>query len=647
MYLTVVLACIVTLALSGVPSLVSRSRAAEWASAVIAAGAAIVGFASALAVLLRGLTFESSTPWHLPAAALSLRLDPLASAFLLPVFLLTACAAVYSLGYWPAAEKPSAPRVRAFLGLLAAGMAAVLIANHGIAFLVAWEIMAVSAFFLISAEDDDAEVRGAAWMYLIATHIGTVALLALFVLLREARGTFALGSVQVDLAPVSAGTAIVLLTLIGFGFKAGVMPLHFWLPGAHANAPSHVSALLSGAMLKVGIYGIVRTLSFLPPLPWWWGALFLAIGLLSAVTGIALAVAQADLKRALAYSSIENVGVIIAALGVALLGRATHHPLWAALGSTAAILHVWNHSIFKGLLFFAAGSIVHATGTRRIEAMGGLLRAMPVTATAFIVGAAAASALPGANAFVSELLLYIGFLNAARDGSIVALGAAVLAIAGALAVASFVRLTGVVFLGAPRSEVHAHEAPATMRVPMMLLAAAAIALGIAVAPAIRALAPLAGSRAAVNAIAPFATTLPLLAAAAFAATVALVFVSRRSPRVRTWDCGYATPTARMQYTGRSMGEWLTERLVPSFFAPRVETELPRGLFPAAASLAVDARDPFAERIYLPRARRWAERAMRLRWLQQGRLTIYLLYIFVTLLAFIAWSLVNPLLEALR
>lgn len=647
MHLTVVGACIAALALSGAPSIVSRSRAAEWLSSLIAVGAAAAGFASAVAVLLGGLKFEWSARWQLPSAALSLRLDPLAAAFLLPVFLLTACAAVYSLGYWPAAEKPSAPRVRAFLGLLAAGMAAVLIANHGIAFLVAWEIMAVSAFFLISAEDDDDEVRGAAWIYLIATHIGTVALLALFVLLREARGTFALGPVHVDLAPASAGTAIVLLTLIGFGFKAGVMPLHFWLPGAHANAPSHVSALLSGAMLKVGVYGIIRTLLFLPTLPWWWGALFLAIGLAGAVTGIALAVAQVDLKRALAYSSIENVGIIMAALGVAFLGRATGHPVWAALGMTAAILHVWNHSIFKGLLFFAAGSIVHATGTRRIETMGGLARAMPVTATAFIVGAAAASALPGANAFVSELILYMGFLNAARDGSIMALGAAVLAIAGALAVACFVRLTGVVFLGAPRSDVHAHEAPATMRAPMLLLAVAAIALGVAVAPAIAALAPLAGSRAAVDAIAPFASTLPLLALAGVAATIGVVFAARRSPRVPTWGCGYAAPSARMQYTGRSLGEWLTERLVPSFIAPRVELERPRGIFPAAARLAVDARDPFAVRIYLPVARRWARRAMQLRWLQQGRLTIYLLYILVTLLAFIAWSLVNPLLEALR
>lgn len=647
MYLTVLLGCVATLAISGAPSLLSRSRTAERVSAVIASLAALLGFVTALGVLLRGLTIERSMTWHLPAAALSVRLDPLAAAFLLPVFLLTACAAIYSLGYWPASENPSAPRVRAFLGVLSAGMASVLIASHGIAFLVAWEIMAVSAFFLISAEDDSDEVRNAAWIYLIATHIGTVALLALFTLLRTVGGTFALGPVRADMAPLGAGTAIVLLALLGFGFKAGVMPLHFWLPGAHANAPSHVSALLSGAMLKVGIYGIIRTLAFLPPLPWWWGAMFLVIGLLSAVTGIALSAAQADLKRALAYSSIENIGIIIAALGVAFLGRATNHPLWAALGFTAAILHVWNHSIFKALLFFAAGSIVHATGTRRIESMGGLLRAMPLTATAFITGAAAASALPGANAFVSELLLYIGFLNAARDGSIVALGAAVLAIAGALAVAGFVRLTGVVFLGAPRSDLHAHEAPMTMRVPMMFLAIAAISLGVAVTPAIAALAPLAGSRAAVDAIAPFATLLPLLAVAAFTATFALVWMTRHSRRAVTWDCGYAAPTARMQYTGRSMGEWLTERLVPSFVAPRVETELPRGLFPETASLAVESRDPFAERIYIPRARRWAERAMRVRWMQQGRLSIYLLYIFVTLLAFIAWSLVNPFLEALR
>lgn len=647
MPLTVVAACLAILAISGLPAVVSRSRVAEWASALLAAAAATAGFSAALVVLLSGRSIRWSTAWQLPGAALALRLDPLAAAFLLPVFLLTACGAIYALGYWPAASHRSASRVRAFLGMLAAGMGAVLIANHGVAFLVAWEVMAVSAFFLISAEDEDAEVRGAAWMYLIATHIGTVALLALFVLLRNLRGTFVLGSVHADLAPLSVGSVVILLALAGFGFKAGIMPLHFWLPRAHANAPSHVSALLSGAMLKIGIYGILRVIALMPPLPWWWGAIFVAAGLLSAVTGISLAIAQADLKRALAYSSVENVGVITAAIGLALLGRATQHPVWAALGFTAAILHVWNHSIFKSLLFLAAGSIVHATGTRRIEAMGGLLRTMPVTGTLFVAGAIAASALPGANAFVSELLLYAGFLNAARDGSIAAFGAAILAIAGALAVACFVRLAGVALLGTARSEIRPHEAPLTMLVPMALLATAAIGLGLFAAPAIGAIAPLAGSDAAVSAIAPFTMVLPLVTGAALLATLVLIFAVRRSPRAVTWDCGYAAPSARMQYTGRSMGEWLSERLTPGFIRPAVEVVPVRGVLPERASFRAETRDPFAERIFIPRARRWAERAMRVRWMQQGRLTIYLLYIFVTLIAFMGWSLINPLLEALR
>jgi len=619
------------LALSGIPSLMTGRRAGEWVSSAIVVAAAILGLAGAADVLSHARRITGSVTWQLPAATLALRIDPLAAAFLLPIFILSACAAVYALDY---ARQQA--RVRFFAGLLGAGMAGVIVAAHGMVFLVAWEIMAVAAFFLIATNDDDSEVRIAAWMYLIATHVGTVALLAMFTLLRGARGTFLLGPVAAT-APMAA--TIFLLALAGFGFKAGVMPLHFWLPGAHANAPSHVSALLSGAMLKVGIYGLMRTLSFFAAPPAWWGVVLLFFGLASAMIAIALAVAQSDLKRALAYSSIENIGVILTALGVAVLGRATAHPLWIALGMGAAILHVWNHSLFKGLLFLAAGSVLHATHRRRIDDLGGLLRRMPVTGTTFIVGAAAAAALPGANAFLSEALLYLGFFEAARDSSAVALGAAVLALAGALAVVCFVRLAGIVFLGAPRSESaqQAKEAGWAMRLPLLILAVACIAPGIWPELVVAPLGVIIGNDGAGSALAPFALPLRITAFATIGLAAVLLLRARRSPRALTWDCGYAAPSTRMQYTGRSFGEWLTERLMPGFFRPTVEVAAPRGLFPAEATLLVRVDEPFADRVYLPRARRWAKRAARLRWVQQGRLPLYLLYIFLTLLAAIAWS----------
>lgn len=635
---------IVLLALSGAPALLMRSRASEYASTALVLLGAAGGLSAAGRTLAFGRTANATAPWQLPNAVFALRLDPLAAAFLLPIFVLGAAASVYGLGYWPAQHQTSAGRLSAFMGLLLAGMATVVVAAHAMLFLVAWETMAIAAFFLIATEDTDADVRGAAWLYLIATHIGTLALFALFVVLRAERGTFLLGPVTASAGAMTAST-ILLLALVGFGFKAGIVPLHFWLPGAHANAPSHVSALLSGAMLKVGVYGIIRIILFVPRPPVWWGGLLVAIGLTSALVAISLAIGQADMKRTLAYSSIENVGIIIVAVGLFVIGRATGVAALAALGLGAAIAHMWNHSLFKGLLFLGAGSVVHGTGTRQIDRMGGLLHRMPATGTVFIVGALAAAALPGANGFVSESLLYLGLIREALRGGVATLAAAVIALVGALAVVCFVRLTGTIFLGSARSDAatSAHEAPLIMRAPLIVLAVACIALGVFPATVARALETITEVR---GVIAPFleALSLPLQAAvvATALAVAALVAATRRSPRRATWDCGYARPTARMQYTAGSLSEWFTSRLLPRFLRPAFRATAPTALYPTAATFTVDIDEPFADRVLQPLAARWAARAMSLRWLQQGRLSLYLLYIFVALLASVTWVVVYPL-----
>lgn len=649
MTLRLILVSIALLAVSGVPAIATRERRGEIAGTIISVAASILGLAAVATTLLHGLTASAEVAWQLPNASLAVRLDPLAAAFLVPVFLLGGLASVYAISYWPASREGSAPRVRLFIGILLAGMATVMLAAHAILFLVAWETMALASFFLIATDDRDEEVRGAAWIYLVATHVGTLFLLALFVLMRFQTGSFALGPVAG--AGTLVSTALFVLALFGFGFKAGIVPLHFWLPGAHANAPSHVSAILSGAMLKVGVYGLLRVLTWLAAPEAWWGGLLVAAGLGGAIVAILLAIGETDMKRALAWSSVENVGIIVAAIGVATCGRATGSAALATLGLTAAILHVWNHSLFKGLLFFAAGSVLHATGTRHIDRMGGLLKAMPLTGATFVMGAAAASALPGANAFVSEALLYYAFFAVAPAGSILGFGAALLALTGALAVVSFVRLTGTIMLGAPRGSeaAHAHDAAPSMRGVLVVLAALVLIAGLlpsAPVPLVEHAAPGARAHAA-----PFlaAIALPIQLAAGCGALVmlALVLATRRSPRRVTWDCGYAAPTARMQYTGRSLGEWISERLVPRFLRPDARGTIASGLFPVASRFDVASREPFTDAIYLPAASRWARRAMRFRWIQQGRLPSYLLYIFLTLVAGICWAVVYPLLGAFR
>jgi hydrogenase-4 component B len=403
-------------------------------------------------------------------------------------------------------------------------------------------------------------------------------------------------------------------------------------------------------MLKVGVYGIIRIILFLPRPPVWWGGLLIALGLTSALVGISLAISQTDMKRALAYSSIENVGIIIVAVGLFVVGRATGVRALGAIGLAAAIAHVWNHSLFKGLLFLGAGSVLHAVGTKRIDRMGGLLRRMPATGTIFVVGAIAAAALPGANGFVSESLLYLGLIREALRGGIATLAAAVIALAGALAVVCFVRLTGAMFLGNARGDAasEAHEAPLVMRAPLVALAVACIALGVFPVITARALETITGVS---GVIAPFLHAISIPLQAIFVATAlavaALVAATRRSPRRMTWDCGYAQPTARMQYTAGSLSQWFTSRLLPRFLRPAFRVTAPNALYPTAATFSVDVDEPFADRILQPFAARWAVRAMWLRWIQQGRLSLYLLYIFVALLASVTWVVVFPHVGALR
>ncbi len=637
------------------------SRSARWpvffgAGGVVAG--ALIGAAESLRVLVQGSAAGWRCAWSVPFGALSIEIDSLSAFFLLPVLGLSALAAVYRGGYLANHRGRGASGASwMFFNALAAGMVLVIVARNAILFLVAWEMMSLASFFLVTFEDEREEVRRAGWTYLVATHIGTAFLFAMFVML--GRGAASLDFTAFGAAPGAGAGAVFLLAVVGFGTKAGFMPLHVWLPEAHPAAPSHVSALMSGVMIKTGIYGLFRVLTFLGPPPPWWGLVLIAVGLSSGILGVLFALAQHDLKRLLAYHSVENIGIIAMGLGLGLLGLGVGQPAVAVAGLAGALLHVVNHAAFKGLLFLGAGAVAHATGTRDIEHLGGLLKRMPWTGGAFLVGAAAISGLPPLNGFVSELLIYLGaFKGALSAQPLLAVPALTLviglALIGGLAAACFAKAFGIVFLGEPRSDraASAREVGRAMWIPMVTLAATCAAIGLAAPWACRLAAGVAGEVTGMDpaVLAPVRSALSSILTAFVAATVALIALAAVAAAVRrrllagravteagTWDCGYASPDPRMQYTASSFAQPLTD-LFHGVLRTRERVSPPAGLFPAAASFASETADVFMERLFKPVFHGIEAGIARMRWLQHGRLQLYVLYIAIALLALLLWKL---------
>ena len=638
---------------SGMPGM-CMARTSPWGERIAAFlmnSAAVAGLTGAALALHAGRQAPATLPW--PAVGNSIvGIDALGAFFLAPVFLMGGLGAVYGLGYWPQLHhRDNGQKLRLFWGSLIAGMATVMISRHAMAFLFGWEAMALSAFFLVSTEDHRDECRRAGWIYLVAAHVGTLALFALFALWRHETGSYALEPVAVGVLDAGARTALFFLAFLSFGLKAGMMPLHFWLPGAHASAPSHVSAVLSGVVLKMGIYGLARFLTLIPDPPSAWGALLVAFGAASCLLGVLFAIGQHDLKRLLAYHSVENIGIILLGLGLAMLGRAGGQPAWVALGLGGALLHVWNHSLFKSLLFLSAGSVVHATHTREIDDLGGLARSMPWTAAMFLVGAVAICGLPPLNGFVSELLVYLGLIRTlggeGQAGSAAVVAVPVLAMAGALALACFVKVYGAVFLGSPRTPAcaRAEEAPATMKGPMAILAGCCALIGLAPVLVVASLdsvisvwmpdqgpaAPGLASRVPLDTTAAVSVSVVLLSGLL---ATALARHGRRAARAVTWDCGYALPTARMQYTASSFGQ-MTLTMFRLVLHPQVHRPVIHGQFPRPASMHSHVDDAVLDRVLLPAARRIARWSAWFHGFQQGLSQQYVLYILVTLLVMLS------------
>jgi formate hydrogenlyase subunit 3/multisubunit Na+/H+ antiporter MnhD subunit len=627
------------------------SRALFPAGAVVAlALAAVGGYAVALP------SSEAILPLGLPDLPFHLRIDALSAFFLLLLGSTGAAISIFSAGYFRSSEGTPPGFICFQYHAFLAAMALVLVADDAYVFMVAWESMALASFFLVTTEHRIPEIRRAGFLYLVIAHIGAIAILLCFGVLQGGTGDYTFGGMRAVVLTGAWPTAAFFLALAGFGAKAGLLPLHVWLPEAHPAAPSPVSALMSGVMLKTAIYGLLRVaFDLLHAQQWWWGVVALAIGLATAMFGVIFAAVQTDMKRLLAYSSIENIGIIVAGIGLALLFKAYDKSLLAAITLTAVLYHSLNHAFFKSLLFLATGSVLHATQERSLGKLGGLIHRMPWVAWLALVGTLAAAGLPPLNGFVSEWLLLQAFLFTPSlpqsfVNMLVPLAAAALVLSAALAAYVMVKFFGVVFLGRPREAnlAYAKDAGRFERVALVYLGAGCLLLGVIPVNVIALIEPVhrlliggPGAQPLVDnwlLLAPLSAERssysPLIVLAVIVGVVLLtITVVHRlyHGRVRyspAWDCGFPLQTPRMQDTAEGFGQPIRQ-IFETFF--RIERHLPSP-FDSEPRYSLKADDRFWRAVYVPIARgtEWLARMAGL--LQQGRISIYLTYSFLTLLA---------------
>lgn len=624
------------------------SALAAAATAVAAAGFLAAGAAPETVVL----------PLGLPTIGAHFRLDALGAFFLFVVGLAGALISLFALDYGRHDVEPA--RVLPFYPAFLAGMTLVLIADDAFSFLVSWEVMSLASWMLVLATHREAETRNAAFLYLVMASIGVGALLLAFGLLAGDGGDYAFEAMRhAAHGPWKSGIFFA-LAVIGAGSKAGVVPLHVWLPPAHAAAPSHVSALMSGVMTKVALYGLIRLLFDLAGAPhetqWWWGVIVLLLGGVTALLGVLYAVMQHDLKRLLAYHTVENIGIIVIGLGLALAFRADGLDALAALALAAALLHVFNHAVFKSLLFLGSGAVLVATHERDMEHLGGLIHRMPATAFTFLIGSVAISALPPFNGFVSEWLTFQAIVNgsALPQWSLkfaVPVVGAMLALAAALAAVCFVKAFGTVFLGRPRrpAAADAREVGLLMLMPMASLAAVCAVVGILPQTVLSLVRPVAAMWLPESAwlklanwlwLAPlgvdhssYSGLVILLAVTFLAALLALVIHRLASDRVRRsapWDCGFPDPRPETQYTASSFAQPIRRIFGSVVFAARERIDMPAPGETRAARIEVTMHDPVWEGIYAPAARLVGWLADRLNVLQFQTIRRYLSLMFAAL-----------------
>ncbi len=596
-------------------------------------------------------------PLGLPGLPFHLRLDALSALFISVIGAAGCGISIFAAGYFRQGEGTPPGLLCLQYHIFLASMVLVTLADDAYAFMVMWETMALSSFFLVTSNHRIASIRRAGYLYLLVAHVGAIAILLCFGVLQANTGDYSFANMRGQhLSPFWASAAF-LLAVLGFGAKAGIVPLHVWLPEAHPAAPSPVSALMSGVMLKTAIYGLLRvSFDLLQMQLWWWGVMLLALGLGTALFGVIFSAVQSDMKRLLAYSSIENIGLIFVGVGLGLLFRAYRMDTLAALALTAALYHVASHAFFKSLLFLGTGSVLHATGERNLGRLGGLMRFMPWVAWTTLFGVLASAGLPPFGGFVSEWLLLQSFLftPGLPDpflNMLIPVVAAAIALVSALAGFAMVKFFGVIFLGQPREEklAQAHDAEHWERAGLLWLVAGCLALGLfpvqIIEPIGRVTALLVGHNLAdtVRAnhwylLAPIsverASYAPvvflIVGAASYYLAVIIVRVLYRGGlrRAAPWDCGYPAGNARMQDTAEGFGQPI-RRMFGPFFRMRIQLPSP---FDEKPRYGVTVDDHFWHWIYLPIARATEAVARQVGRLQQGRIAVYLLYSFVTLIA---------------
>jgi len=614
--------------------------------------------------LLRGVTHSLTLPVGLPWLHCQLRLDPLSGFFLLVVGLVTLVAAIYGPAYvreYQQGPQPLLP-LTLFTGLFVAGMDLVLLAADAFSFMISWELMSVTSYFLVAYQHQHEVNRRSAFIYLLMAQVGGLFILLGFGVLAGFGGGFDFSAMSRVVLPAGWATVAFVLAFIGFGMKAGIVPLHVWLPQAHPVAPSHISALMSGVMLKVAVYGFIRfTYHLLGGIHWQWGGLVLFVGSASAVLGVLYALMQHDLKRLLAYHSVENIGIIYIGLGLSMIFAGTGHPALAALGLIAALYHCLNHALFKSLLFFGAGVILQQTHEHDLERMGGLIHRMPVTATCFLVGCISISALPPFNGFVSEWLTFQTalqgpILNNHIMAALIPVAAAVLALTGALAAACFVKVFGVCFLGLPRSERSAAACETTLgpRIGQVILALLCLLFGVLPTWTVTQLETVAKQF--------FPAGMPETTAhgwlwltpvspevASYGAPLVLLGISlawllawlwlhprRKRTPVRispAWDCGFGPLNARMQYTATAFSMPIRRIFRPVW--PITESYQKPGAEERGGRYRLQVGNWAWLRVYEPIGRLVSATARRVAMIQGGNIRAYLAYSFFTLI-FLLW-----------
>ncbi len=645
--------------LGGILAFVEPGRGGRVAHTLALFGAA-AGVAVALRALLTGIAQPLISFPVTPFASFALRLDPLAAYFLLVISLIGVGASLYALGYVNGDHGPVGGLAAAYNGFLAS-MVLVVLADSVFAFLFAWEAMSLVSFFLVIHYHRQEGVRRAGYIYLVMTHISTAFLLVAFLVLFGAAGSLDFGSLRAAAAalPSTSRDLVFLLALVAFGTKAGVIPLHVWLPRAHPAAPSHVSAVMSGVMIKMAIYGLLRLgWELAGPGPAWWGALLLTLGVVSAVLGVLYALMEHDLKRLLAYHSVENIGIILMGVGVAFLLVPLGQPVPAALGLLAALYHVLNHAVFKALLFLGAGAVQQASHSRDLEKLGGLIHRMPWTAGTFLIGAVAISALPPLNGFVSEWITFQSLLalGVGGLGPLGALGSAVaaglLALTGGLAAFCFVKAFGIAFLGIPRSASAkaATEVGRWMLWGMGFLAALCFALGLAPTVVVRLLSPVTAGLIGVTAspslslaplplpqkggaVAPLALLGLLVALGVVALLLGRLIGGPGRSRVSPpWVCGNEIEPS-MQYSATALAKpvrIIFQSLVRPYREIAHQHSAGVSYFVSGVHYEAGIRPVYEHYLYAPAVRWLLALAHWIRALQNGSLRTYLAYLCATL-----------------